>query len=541
MTIFRTPVSELQANAKRNPSLPALKIPQGGSSETTWQTITFSALERDVELSARYWKDELSNIGVKHRAVVGLWFEGYAYLDIIHTWGLARAGYIPQLISLRMTDPTVLYQLLNQTEAVALVYEPSFEASLAKSPLPIYSKPNVLAETEKFKELPLPPLWESSNAEDVMMIYHTSGSTSGTPKLVPITSKWLDHTIYTAGDGLKSSKRSEGQPTGVAIGSLSHIGSSLLLWDLAYRGCCLMLPATIPYPPSDLRLMIEEYGLTFLNIFPPFLSAVLRTARQDSGLLAALKRLDVIFYGGLNLDPVDETWARSEGLPLANLFGSTELGIIMVADPKENTGYLGFPPANKYDMVPLKDDIESSEYLLELVVPPEAPDCPHPSLRSPDGKFYSGDLFIEVEPGRYISKGRNDSWIKMETGGLCDTGSIESNVMQTCGSDLVSAVVVVGAERPSPAIFVEPKDESVLHSTSDGSHSQGPVAEFQDEIFRRIISFHERRFAHERIDDARYILVVPQGTLPRTATKGNIRRKEVEKVFKAVLDVLYAA
>ncbi|KAJ4248146.1 hypothetical protein NW762_012916 [Fusarium torreyae] len=439
-----------------------------------------------------------------------------------------------------MTDPSVLYRLLDQTKAVALVYEPSFESILENSPLPSYSKVDFLSEQNEWKQLPLPALWESSNEEDVMMIYHTSGSTSGIPKLVPITSEWLDHAIDTSRNAFDASWRLEGQPTGVAIGSLSHIGSSILSWDCVSRGCCFILPTSLPYPSSDVRRMIEEYGLTYLNLFSPFLSAVFRDAQRDPALLAALKTLDVIYYGGLPLDVMDEVWARGEGLPLANIFGSTELGIIMISDPKESTGYFKLPSGNKYDLIPLQDNIESGERLLELVVPPEAPDCPHPSLRSSDGNFHTGDLFIEVESGRYISKGRNDNWIKMEIGLRCDTGSIESNLMQTCGSDLVSAVVVVGTGRPCPAIFVEPKDESVLDPRSDRADSQDSVEKLKKEIFKRIAPFHESRYMHERVDDSRYILVLPQGTLPRTITKGNIKRKEVEKVFKAMLDVLYA-
>ncbi|KAJ3542688.1 hypothetical protein NM208_g3956 [Fusarium decemcellulare] len=520
MTTFRTQLSELQASAKKYPSLPLLKIPQQGSSKTTWKDISFPTFQKHVELSARYWKDKFSKIGAKEKAIVGLWFKGYTYMDIIHTWGVARAGYTPQLFSLRMTDPSVIYQLLREAEAVALVYDPSYKSILENSPLPSYPGGDILSQEGYLEQLSLPALRKPSKAEDIMMIYHTSGSTSGTPKLVPITAKWLDHAFATCGDIWDTVQMSGTQRTGVAI-----------KWELKpYRKQCGLL--------ACLRQMIDEYGLTNLNMFPPFLSAVLRDARKDPSLLTSLKTLKLICYGGLALDHTDEAWARSQGLPLINVFASTEVGILLFSDPNENTGYFKLPPGRKYQFAPLKDDIGSGERLLELIVPPEASNCPHPSLWSADGKFHTGDLFVEVAPGRYVPKGRNDNWIKMETALRCDTGSIEANVMATCGNDLVSAVVVVGAGRPCPTVFVEPKNESVLDS--DGNDPEGPVSKLKNEIFRRIAPFHKRRYMHERIDDPWYIIVVPQGTLPRTATKGNIRRKEVERVFQGELEALYA-
>lgn len=95
----------------------------------------------------------------------------------------------------------------------------------------------------------------------------------------------------------------------------------------------------------------------------------------------------------------------------------------------------------------------------------------------------------------------------------------------TCG-DLVSECIVVGTGRPSPALFVEPAvdiDSAVL----------------KREIVRRIKLFHARRYMHERIVSPECVIDVPRGTLPRTATKGNVRRKVVEEQFRSLLDGIY--
>jgi long-subunit acyl-CoA synthetase (AMP-forming) len=90
-----------------------------------------------------------------------------------------------------MPNPNVVYEVLHRAGAVALVADRDFEPLLAGAPLPIlYSiqlSPNCQEDSP-----PLPPLDAPSDPDNVVMIFHTSGSTSGSPKLVPITVKWLD-------------------------------------------------------------------------------------------------------------------------------------------------------------------------------------------------------------------------------------------------------------------------------------------------------------------------------------------------------------
>jgi hypothetical protein len=61
------------------------------------------------------------------------------------------------------------------------------------------------------------------------------------------------------------------------------------------------------------------------------------------------------------------------------------------------------------------------------------------------------------------------------------------------------------------------------------------------DIIRKTRQFHSRRYLHEQITNPKLIMVVPSGSLPRTATKGNIRRKAVEEAYQAELDKIYAS
>lgn len=112
-----------------------------------------------------------------------------------------------------------------------------------------------------------------------------------------------------------------------------------------------------------------------------------------------------------------------------NLFGSTECGAMllstrgseMVLRPLDGMSYAFLPVASQSEAGTSQAEHSSVAPLLELVILAESPDCPDSSLRAVDGHFHTGDLFQEVDPGYYLSKGRDDDWIKSENSLRCDT------------------------------------------------------------------------------------------------------------------------
>ena len=63
--------------------------------------------------------------------------------------------------------------------------------------------------------------------------------------------------------------------------------------------------------------------------------------------------------------------------------------------------------------------------------------------------------------------------------------------------------------------------------------------ELKEEIIRRMNEFNSRRFVHESITSTKHVIVIERGTLPRTATKGNVRRRAVEGQYKEFFDEIY--
>jgi acyl-CoA synthetase (AMP-forming)/AMP-acid ligase II len=147
---------------------------------------------------------------------------GYSYDDLLHTYGLSQAGYIPQLFSLRLPNPDVIFELLDEANARALIFDPSFESVVKDSPVPAY-----LATTiSRMAKLDMPsPSPSNVSPADVAFLFHTSGSTSGRPTLVPYSYRWLDSAVSKSYEIMKPHHPDRLDVT-TWIGSICHVGQT---------------------------------------------------------------------------------------------------------------------------------------------------------------------------------------------------------------------------------------------------------------------------------------------------------------------------
>ncbi|KAF8214043.1 hypothetical protein K438DRAFT_1956145 [Mycena galopus ATCC 62051] len=532
--MLRSHITVLETSARRAPLATAFKIPQSDASSSTvplWRDITYQQFLLDVEITASHWSRIFRQAGIPERSVIGLWIGGYSYNDVLNLYGVSRAGFIPQLFSLRLPNADVILELLTKTGAKALIYEESFEPALRTWPLHVYRAASIeLTAGRSTIDLP-PPL--AVQDHEIAFYFHTSGSTSGSPKLVPCSYRWLESTIYKSYQ-ICTPREQDRFDVAIWGGSMCHIFQNFMLIGHLQHNACLVQPVATPYTSDQLVDMIHHCGLNRLNIFGSFLSNHLRNSRLDPKLLEKLAGLDEIVYTGLPLPREEEAWAYSQGVKLRNVFGSTEVGALLVSigGTGPDAGLLRLTDGVAYKFAPIAPaqtpaaTHASTARMLELIVLAESGDCPDISLRHPDGDFHTGDLFQEVAPGRYISEGRDDDWIKSESSLRCNTKAIEDNARLMCGP-LISDCIVVGTGRPNPILVVEPG--------ADIDQDKLKI-----EIIRKTRQFHSRRYIHERITSPNMVILVPRGSLPRTATKGNIRRKAVEEMYKTDIDKIFS-
>lgn len=126
--------------------------------------------------------------------------KGLSYEDVVLIYGVSRAGYIPQLISASMPSQEAVFDMAQRASSRLLVCDPALREKVARSPIPVFLTSMLDVETaeqyaiDDHDELPeLHGLSKDVNAP--AFILHTSGSTSGQPKLVPWTYDWVDFKI----------------------------------------------------------------------------------------------------------------------------------------------------------------------------------------------------------------------------------------------------------------------------------------------------------------------------------------------------------
>jgi len=77
-----------------------------------------------------------------------------------------------------------------------LVCEPSFQVDPSGCPVP--NRPAIQVSEQNVEDVVLPPLRTDHSASDLVFIFHTSGSTSGSPKLVPCNRQRVDNAVAKA-------------------------------------------------------------------------------------------------------------------------------------------------------------------------------------------------------------------------------------------------------------------------------------------------------------------------------------------------------
>ncbi|KAF7336547.1 putative amp-CoA ligase [Mycena sanguinolenta] len=502
------------------------------NTENAWMVASFGDLARHVAYSSAHWHHTLSAAGVVQKQVVGVWLTGRKYEDVVNIMGVSAAGFIPQLFSVVFPNPEVIWDLLSASGAKAMIFDAQFSTQCVSAPVPVF--PAVLFPAFDSKSDDIINIAITSPT-DTALIVHSSGTTSGSPRLIPLRHAWVFAMMDFKFPGALKQGNFDGADVTNTIGSLAHVGSFMAFVSAVYAGFTTVQTSSMNMPIAELLDLIKTCGLNRVALYAPFLSRYIKDAQNDPAVLSALQSCRQILHTGVSLNAEDENWAYENGLPITSMYGTSETAPLMtsVIGSSPADRLLRIIPGSTAKMVPYAPMNDGSgpdaSRLLEVVLPPGENDSPHPSLFGKDNLYHTGDLFEEMEPGLYAFRGRSGDWLKT-LGGFCDTKSIEDNVRKTC-ADLVNDVVVLGTNRPCPVLFAESLTEIA---------DEAEKLALAKELIKRTAAFNQRLFLYERIENPKHIRVLPKGTLPRTKEKGNIRRNATEEQFSSVLDVMCA-
>ncbi|KAJ7709507.1 acetyl-CoA synthetase-like protein [Mycena rosella] len=521
---------------------PLIKCYVGAPGSLAWDTTTYGKYLDDLRVASSYWSKRLTTKGVHAGAVVGLWLTGTIYSDLVNLYAISAAGFVPQVFSVKFSRPgrTIILDLLAACDGTALVLDPSFSDAVNDTAIPILEIPALSS---------LPPVAPgtleapSADSTETAMIFHTSGTTGGTPKPVRCNHDWM---VWQAIHVNKIWQGSfEGPDIMNNLGSFAHVGTASSMNYLPLSGSCLVQTSCSNFSAEEFIALVNQQGMNRMFIYADWLVTLASIARNDDKVLAALRGMRQVTYTGASINPEVEKWLVEQGVPIATMYATTEVSPALVSNLADRTTLpamrvmpgvdLTFIPVSKLSVEDLDGDAAGRSkggILYDLFIPASSRHCPHPTVMTRSDGHVTGDLFEEVQPGYYAFRGRNDDWIRTGAGlvWFCDTKSIEDNIRLTC-PDIVRNCTVVGHYKPAVVLFIEAVSDST---------SAPDVDILKDEVLRRTAAFNSNLFEHERIVDREHIVVVAPGALPRTKEKGNIRRKAVEDDYAKILAEIYA-
>jgi len=130
----------------------------------------------------------------------------------------------------KLSQPGIIFELMEKANSKMLIYDPSLEHLTANCPFPkLAFKP--IESIEKCSTVntdsALPEIEDLSSGTDVGFVFLTSGSTSGSPKLVPLTHKVLNIFHKVRFRRLLDGKRGDTQDALLARDNICHLPSML--------------------------------------------------------------------------------------------------------------------------------------------------------------------------------------------------------------------------------------------------------------------------------------------------------------------------
>ncbi|PPQ78838.1 hypothetical protein CVT26_011849 [Gymnopilus dilepis] len=477
-----------------------------------WGEILSSTFHHDLLQAKGYFKSELGRRKIEPGSVVASWLTGRKYLDTINILGLMFAGYIPQLFSTIFDNTSVVWDLMLKSGASCLIYDEEFADRAALCTLPTlraYVQDSGPTDEEpRHGSIPHPSALET----DTAFIIHSSGTTSGMPKLIPVSHGWLNNFVTIKYPGTLKQGNYDDRNITNTLGSLAHVGSITAFMGAVYSGFCTVQSSSMAAPTAELIDMISIGGVNRLVLYASYLSTHIKVAKHHNHVAQALASCRQILHTGVALPKDDEEWAIQNNLKITTMYGTSETAPLMTSIVGKNPSdrLLRFiPGVTCAALIPCSvssnalDAPIGREVLFEMVCYPGKQDSPHDTLFTADDVlFHTEDLFEEVTAGLYKFRGRKGDWVKT-LNGFCDAKAMEDKIRETC-SDIIHDVAVVGDNWPQPCVFIE-----ALPSEREASQLVPLVIE-------RNKTFSERLFFFERIQDPQRIIVVPYGSLPRT-------------------------
>lgn len=247
---------------------------------------------------------------------------------------------------------------------------------------------------------------------------------------------------------------------------------------------------------------------------------------EDFSPLASLKLLQP---GGAVLSEYIIKDLSNHGVNVKTTYGSTEIGPPFRSIPHTNINKKCYSFRNLYPDNPYLKMERVGEGLYECVVYKGFDLAADLWQNKPDNEPYrTNDLFVQDPPGSgfYVMQGRKDDILVHTNGENTSAGSLQLDIQDS--SKYINKALALGHSLSSVSLLVE------VHNAYNPA---SPLT--QQSIWQAVQRVNERYPTHSHVTQS-MIYILPKGrTLPVTP-KGNVKRKEAERMYSCEIAQLYA-
>lgn len=256
-------------------------------------------------------------------------------METVNLFSLQRANYVPHLVSTYVEDANLVRSLFEESGAKVVVCDVNDVKEWEQlrkhfDVIPFLGLDGPPSTSTLDISRPLPAL--DGKADDILSIGQSSGSSSGRPKLVPCTRRWLDANAQKL--------TIDGQRTPViirngAICSAPQLSRAYIIPVLLkylpillltpqtgflrsfFHGDCTVLTPKLVWQPDELAGIISECGVTNISLYASLVGDIIHKARNSPNLREKLRTLDSLAYGGGPLDERSLEWAKEMNIPIS--------------------------------------------------------------------------------------------------------------------------------------------------------------------------------------------------------------------------------
>ncbi|KAH7370594.1 male sterility protein [Rhexocercosporidium sp. MPI-PUGE-AT-0058] len=432
------------------------------------------------------------------------------------------------LLLAESNPPNALYYLLDSCQALAVITD-------AKN---ASTNTNGIRKLDMIESLPQGSVAESEQVDKVKFqdfgdvwerhsfIIHSSGST-GMPKPIVHTNRsmMLIARMYRLFQDFEIGNW-------FLLFPLYHIaGISIALSNLP-NGQILSFPP-LSWPPSSSSIFsawktLSEMGhpVQCVHCAPTLIENMFEYITTDSHDFTPLTSLEILQPGGAALSDSIVKALVTAGVNVKTTYGSTEIGPpFRTIGPRDSPDCYRF--RNLYPDSPFLKMEEVGEGIFECVVF-KGFELAAELWQQSDAPYRTNDIFVQDPPGSgyFTMQGRKDDILVHSNGENTSAGPLQLDI-QT-GSRVIHKALALGHSKPCVSLLVE------VHEDYDPKDTA-----IEEMIWEAVQAVTARYPKHSQILRS-MIYVLPSGANLPITPKGNVKRKEAERIFAAEIEALYS-